>query len=271
MNFSIVIPFYNNCSNLNILKETLIDYKNDKDVEIIIVNDCSDSNQTEILNCSFLEFNNLKIINNKKNSGPSFSRMAGVQIASGEYIFFLDADDGWSKNKAYYQYNYNKKNKIIISGGPVRSTTAVEFKKDREQYSLNSINIKEISFKDSIFFNPYATTSICVLREKIIDQPFDLNMRYAEDIDCWRRILLSNKGCVYSDSGAFQFKISYLANHTSLSSNLFKMVKGNIYSLNKIAKEYDTSLLIKFLLYISMAFSLIKLVYRVLKRRVINF
>ena len=264
--FSIIIPFYNNLSNIDNLHETLLDYKDDPEVEIIFIEDCGRLLDFENLKKQFLSFSNVKILQNEKNSGPSMSRMNGVWKSKGEYIFFLDADDGWSKNKAYCQYEFNKKNNVVISGGGVVTTSNKDFSIQRKKYEMLEHNIRYISFNKALFFNPFATTSVGVLREVIINNPFDHTMRYAEDIDCWRRILLKYKGCIYNDSGAYNFKNSYLSDENSLSYNIFKMFKGNIYSLNKALRNNEVGKIDKFLVIISMIFSFIKLIFRVCKK-----
>lgn len=65
-----------------------------KPLEIIIVDDGSDNNLAETLANSFKSNSDIPIIYEKKeNGGPSSARNAGIKIAQGEYILFLDSDD----------------------------------------------------------------------------------------------------------------------------------------------------------------------------------
>lgn len=60
--------------------------------EVIAIDDGSSDNTAEILREFALEHENLKIIS-QKNSGASVARNAGLKIAKGEFVAFLDSDD----------------------------------------------------------------------------------------------------------------------------------------------------------------------------------
>lgn len=66
-----------------------------KNLEIILVNDCTPDNSM-ILIKNFMEANqdlNIRIIEHKENSGLSVVRNNGIKAGTGEYLFFLDSDD----------------------------------------------------------------------------------------------------------------------------------------------------------------------------------
>lgn len=88
MRFSIIIPAYNNEKEIERAIQS-VDNQSFKDYEIIVVDDCSKDNT-----CLMLEkYNNIKVIKNEKNIKAGGSRNKGIEIAKGEYIVFLDADD----------------------------------------------------------------------------------------------------------------------------------------------------------------------------------
>lgn len=84
--FSIIVPVYN---TEKYLKRCLDSIRNQtfKNYEVIIVNDGSTDNSSDII--SKYPF---KIIN-QKNQGLSMARNNGVKESSGEYLIFLDSDD----------------------------------------------------------------------------------------------------------------------------------------------------------------------------------
>lgn len=88
---SIIIPTYN---RLNLLKESIKSVKSQtyENIELIIIDDNSDEINYDIL---IAEFNTLNIIyhKNKKNEGATACRNKGIELATGEYISFLDSDD----------------------------------------------------------------------------------------------------------------------------------------------------------------------------------
>jgi glycosyltransferase involved in cell wall biosynthesis len=64
-----------------------------KDIEIICINDASPDNTLDILNEYAKRDNRIIVINLKENRKLGGARNAGIQIARGEYIAFVDSDD----------------------------------------------------------------------------------------------------------------------------------------------------------------------------------
>ena len=84
MRLSIIIPYYNTKKYTDELLRVLVPQRT-KDVEIIIIDDGSDS-------CYFNELEGIKTIR-KKNGGASSARNRGLREAKGDYIVFIDSDD----------------------------------------------------------------------------------------------------------------------------------------------------------------------------------
>ena len=88
---SIIIPIYNVAKYLpKCIDSVLIDLP--ENAEIILVNDGSTDNSLEICKKYSKEDARIKVIN-KKNGGLSSARNAGLEIARGRYLAFLDSDD----------------------------------------------------------------------------------------------------------------------------------------------------------------------------------
>ena len=117
---SVIIPNYNNgiyleeCIN-SVLNQTI------EDIEIIIIDDCSRDNSRNILQLFQSRYpNKIKVIENKENSGAGLSRNNGLDIATGEFIKFLDADDTMDEDVLESMYNAAKEHNVKIVTGQLK-------------------------------------------------------------------------------------------------------------------------------------------------------
>ena len=96
---SVIVSAYNTESYIEKCINSLINqsYSN---MEIIIVNDCSTDKTREKL-VKYENIQNIKIIDNEKNMGLSYSRNIALENSSGDYIGYIDSDDYISQN--YYE------------------------------------------------------------------------------------------------------------------------------------------------------------------------
>lgn len=97
---SVIVPVYNVEKYLEKCLDSLINQTYDN-LEIIVVNDCSTDNSEEIIKKYELKSNKIKYIKNEENRGLSFSRNAGLKVATGSYIGYIDSDDYVPNN--YYE------------------------------------------------------------------------------------------------------------------------------------------------------------------------
>ena len=95
---SVIIPVYNAAAFLPRCLESLIGqtYQN---LEVICVDDGSSDNSLEILQQYADRDSRIKVIH-QENAGVSAARNAGLDVATGEYVTFVDADD-WLELDAY--------------------------------------------------------------------------------------------------------------------------------------------------------------------------
>ena len=90
---SVIIPMYNVEKYIVETLESLL-AQTFQDFEVIVVNDCSTDKSRAIAKSYLEKFGGrMKLFDNEKNSGPSASRNNGLRRATGEYVFFMDADD----------------------------------------------------------------------------------------------------------------------------------------------------------------------------------
>ena len=108
MLISVLIPCYN---EKNTIEEIVLRVNNLKnlDIEIIIIDDCSNDGTREILNDKIKDKVS-KVIFNENNYGKGYSLKKGINAANGEIILIQDAD------LEYNPKEYYKLTKPIIDG-----------------------------------------------------------------------------------------------------------------------------------------------------------
>lgn len=121
---SIIVPIYNGEKYILKCLNSLVNqtYKN---IEIIVVNDGSIDNSLSLVKEMALKNNNIKVID-KINTGVSDTRNAGIDMASGEFLMFVDADD-WIEKETVQECVQNVGNcdavrflEYIIDDGPLK-------------------------------------------------------------------------------------------------------------------------------------------------------
>ncbi|MGL5233077.1 MAG: glycosyltransferase [Fusobacteriaceae bacterium] len=92
MELSIVVPIYNVEEFLRECLDTLYRVKN-IDKEIILVNDGTKDNSMEIIREYEAKYPLITVVVDKPNGGLSSARNAGLKVAKGKYVSFIDSDD----------------------------------------------------------------------------------------------------------------------------------------------------------------------------------
>lgn len=115
MKVSMIVAAYNAEKYIEETLETLVKQTLDE-YEILVVNDGSTDGTLEILRTYEERYPHLRVID-KENGGPSSARNAGLDEATGEYVFFFDADDLLEPDalEALYERAVKKKADIVIA------------------------------------------------------------------------------------------------------------------------------------------------------------
>lgn len=94
---SIIVPVYNASKYLSRSIKSILNqsYEN---LEIILIDDCSTDDSKEIIKKYALKDTRIKPFYSEVNQGVSRTRNIGLKSVSGDYVFFMDADDSISKN-----------------------------------------------------------------------------------------------------------------------------------------------------------------------------
>ena len=88
---TVIIPAFNEEENLKIILPELIEFSNQRNWKIILVNDGSKDNSRGVLN-SYKEKKNMEIIHHKLNKGYGAAIKSGIDKCATEFCITIDAD-----------------------------------------------------------------------------------------------------------------------------------------------------------------------------------
>lgn len=96
---SVIVPVYNAEKTLRRCVESIV-LGQERNIEVILVEDCSKDHSWELCLELAQEFPNVTAVQNERNSGVSFTRNQGLALAHGDYVLFVDSDDWVSERYA---------------------------------------------------------------------------------------------------------------------------------------------------------------------------
>ena len=102
---SVIVTVYNKEKYIKHCIES-IENNTYKDIELIIVEDCSTDNSMNIIQELIPKYNNITLIRNEVNSGAGYSRNVGIKASKGEWLSLIDADE-WI-DEEYFQTYINR-------------------------------------------------------------------------------------------------------------------------------------------------------------------
>ena len=117
---SVIMPVYNMGNYIvqsleSVLRQSL------SNIEIMCVDDCSTDNSAQIIKSYQKEHSNIRYHKMDQNSGSGPCRNKGMELATGEYIAFLDPDDLFAEDALQTLYKTAKETGQNIVGGNLLS------------------------------------------------------------------------------------------------------------------------------------------------------
>ena len=262
---SIVVPIYNVELYLNDCLTSLIN-QTLKEIEIICINDGSKDNSLAILK-EFAKKDNRIIIIDKKNEGQSIARNIGVEVAEGEFLGFVDADDTIDLDYFEKLYNTAKSNNCDIAcAGYRRFSKKKTIIKKSYSEEIISENINEKIQLDNLPYDNYIWNKIYKrevwIKEKLV---FPAG-RYFEDIALVIKLLHTFKRMVTVPNVYYNYRINPLStvNQKNFKHKYdYKWAMNELYEYAKNNNIYiDKSDLIDKKVYYKLGnFTLLKIYY----------
>lgn len=258
---SVIIPVYNVEKFLNRCVDSILSqtYKN---IEIILVDDGALDSSPQI--CDEYAHKDTRVnVVHKQNGGLASARNAGLKVAKGDYILFVDSDDWIKGNTVEELLNIAIENQVdfvrfipVSAGYPDRPDgTPINF--GTEDFMEEGVYNKGKMIKDiypRLFVTPQLTMGPIVAawrslynRKFLVDNNlyFDEEVKYSEDA------IFSAK-VVYNSNKFYYIKGGYYYNYFYNTSSITKSFKKDRWDICKILsstfkkefenkKDYDFS------------------------------
>jgi len=221
---SIIIPYYR---KKKYIKKTLDSVLNQtyKNIEILIIYDDKNKDDLRYLETIIANNSKIKIINNKKNIGPGFSRNKGIRNSRGKFIAFIDSDDIWKKNKLKYQLKQMLKMKYDFSH------TSYSILNDKNK--VTGVRVaKSYSDIDKLIKSCDIGLSTVMLKNRILKKFNFPSLKTKEDFVLWINIIKSGHTLL-----GINKNLTYWRNvKNSQSSNIMQKLLDGYRVYNKYLK-----------------------------------
>lgn len=259
---SVVIPCYK-CSST--IKRAIDSVYNQswRPAEVILIEDGSADGTLELLYDIQKQHTEgwIKVIPLKKNSGPSIARNTGWDIATQDYIAFLDSDDSWHPQKTEIQLQWMLDNPTVALSG---CGFEILSKEEESKTIDNPLPFYKVKKELLLLSNRFPTPSVMLKRN--INIRFNVNKKHSEDYLLWLEICLGNQPCYRSDAKLiFLYKNAYGV--SGLSGNLIEMEKGELDNYQHLYNNLKITLFQKNLF---KTISVLKFTIRLLKSKIKN-
>lgn len=225
---SVIVPVYKvekylrNCIN-SILNQSYSNW------ELILVNDGSPDGSPQMCDEFAGKDNRIKVIH-KENGGLSSARNAGIDMAKGEYISFLDSDDFWHEDYLKIMLNLCLEHHADIAQCALTRGSASVFPADRHKEKTDIYN------NHSIFLRGAANIIVCakLYRKEVIGElRMPEGLINEDDFTTWKLYFKAHRIVVTTRSLYY-----YTVNETSIMATQGKNPNLNFIEAYKERIEF---------------------------------
>lgn len=236
---SMIMPVYN---SQTYLKDTLDSILNQslEEFELIAIDDGSTDNSLKILKEYENKYNKIKVVH-QINSGVSETRNRGIELAKGEYIGFVDADDLLEKDFIKILYNSAKEYNADISmtgystfydNPNMQSKVFTAYKFDNNDKKRIFEEMLSIGLGVNIWTKLYKKAILHKYNIK-----FEKNMSYDEDMFFSWKCALASNNIVFDNNTRYFYRLSINSATMKYHPNLYEKYCIEFQNIKKFAKD----------------------------------
>lgn len=202
---SVIIPTYNRFELLNRAIDSVVT-QTYKDLEIIVVDDCSEDPRYQNLKND----QRIRYIRMEKRTGlPACGRNMGIKNCIGDWVAFLDDDDVWLGTKLEKQMSFSDKYKFISSEAIAEGHKWAKGVHLSFWNYINPLNVLEFDFDLINKHNLIINSSVLVKKELLLEIGLiteNPKYRGTEDYHTWKEILKLGEKCLFIEEPLIEYE-----------------------------------------------------------------
>ncbi len=255
-NISVIIPIYNVEKYLRRCVDSVIN-QTLTDLEVILVNDGSPDGCGKICDEYAEKDERIKVVH-KKNGGLSSARNAGLDIATGEYTFFLDSDDWLETDGLKKLYEKAKKTETdmvrfrpykanwpnLPELAPYSDGPSCELRPG--YYDRGDIErevLTRVLATDSMTLGPTVSSCMALYKSSFLEENklrFDEEVKNSEDVLFSAKAVYSAKSMYYiEEAGIYCYYYNEASISKGFKSDRFEKLKSLSYACEKEFSDLD--------------------------------
>lgn len=192
--------------------------------ELILIDDASTDKTLEKVQPFLDTHTNIILLKNDKNRGAAITRNKGIEVATGDYIAFLDGDDIWKPNKLEKQVAFMEDNNCGVC------FSSYDLINEKGKPLQKTIKALPILTYEKLLKSNYIGNLTGIYNVKTLGKITAYNLRKRQDWLLWLTAIKKSMKPAKSIQESLAY---YRVRETSMSSNKINLIKYNYWVYRK--------------------------------------
>lgn len=199
---SVILPVYNSEKTLDRSIQSILN-QTFRSFELIIINDCSNDNSSNIINNYLLSDKRIRVINNSLNVGLTKSLILGINSSSAEYLARIDADEYAKPSRLHKQFLFMKSNNLVLCGSKCLNLYKFEKKVTQWRHFEDKFIEKIIPLRSPF---PHGSTMYKKTIYNLVGG-YNSNFKTSQDFELWNRLIKKGKISMINENLLYRYII----------------------------------------------------------------